>query len=105
MLEINSILLIENLNINKEQILYQNLSNSFYVITGFDLNNNKINIEGGKEILRNKTQHLGNEKYKEIRKSHTPEEKVRAYLHRADVTSVSTNRKNAIIVKVRHSYQ
>uniref|UniRef100_A0A0K0EVP2 DUF2326 domain-containing protein n=1 Tax=Strongyloides venezuelensis TaxID=75913 RepID=A0A0K0EVP2_STRVS len=82
MLEINSFLLIENLNINKEQILYQNLSNSFYVITGFDLYNNKISIE------------------KEVRESHTPEEKVRAYLHRADVTAVSTNRENVIIVEV-----
>uniref|UniRef100_A0A0N5BYN2 Protein with signal anchor n=1 Tax=Strongyloides papillosus TaxID=174720 RepID=A0A0N5BYN2_STREA len=111
MLGINSFLLIENLNTNKEQILFQNLSNSFYVITGFDLNNNRINIEGGKEILRNKTQHLGNEIYrqtctsknnrlKEVRESHTPEEKVRAYLHRADVTGVSTDRENVIIVEV-----
>uniref|UniRef100_A0A0K0EYX3 Uncharacterized protein n=1 Tax=Strongyloides venezuelensis TaxID=75913 RepID=A0A0K0EYX3_STRVS len=95
MLEINSFLLIENLNINKKQILYQNLSNSFYVITGFDLNNNKVNIEECKKILRNKTQYLGNEKnrlrcisknnrLKEVRESHTPEEKVHAYLHRAD---------------------
>uniref|UniRef100_A0A0K0FX94 Uncharacterized protein n=1 Tax=Strongyloides venezuelensis TaxID=75913 RepID=A0A0K0FX94_STRVS len=116
MLGINSFLQIENLNINKEQILYQNLSNSFYVKTGFDLNNNKINIEGGKEILRNKTQHLGNEIYrqtcisknnclKEVRESHTSEKKVHAYLHIADVTAVSINRKNVIIVKVRHSYQ
>uniref|UniRef100_A0A0K0FDV6 Ubiquitin-like domain-containing protein n=1 Tax=Strongyloides venezuelensis TaxID=75913 RepID=A0A0K0FDV6_STRVS len=64
MLGINSFSLIENLNINKEQILYKNLSNLFYVITGFDLNNNKINIEGGKEILRKKTRHLGNEIYR-----------------------------------------
>uniref|UniRef100_A0A0K0FHR9 Uncharacterized protein n=1 Tax=Strongyloides venezuelensis TaxID=75913 RepID=A0A0K0FHR9_STRVS len=39
MLGINSFLLIENLNINKEQILYQNLLTFFYVITEFDLNN------------------------------------------------------------------
>uniref|UniRef100_A0A0K0FTD2 LUD_dom domain-containing protein n=1 Tax=Strongyloides venezuelensis TaxID=75913 RepID=A0A0K0FTD2_STRVS len=82
MLEINSFLLIKNLNINKEKILYQNLSNSFYVITGFDLNNNKINIEGGKEILRKKIRQLGNE------------------IYRADVTAVSTNRENVIIVEV-----
>uniref|UniRef100_A0A0K0FT31 Uncharacterized protein n=1 Tax=Strongyloides venezuelensis TaxID=75913 RepID=A0A0K0FT31_STRVS len=82
MLEINLFLLIENLNINKEKILYQNLSNSFYVITGFDLNNNKINIEGGKEILRKKIRHLGNK------------------IYRADVTAVSTNRENVIIVEV-----
>uniref|UniRef100_A0A0K0FKS0 Uncharacterized protein n=1 Tax=Strongyloides venezuelensis TaxID=75913 RepID=A0A0K0FKS0_STRVS len=67
MLGINSFLLIENLNINKEQILYQNLSNSFYVISGFDLNNNKVNIEECKEILRNKTQHLRNEIYRQTR--------------------------------------
>uniref|UniRef100_A0A0K0G4D7 Uncharacterized protein n=1 Tax=Strongyloides venezuelensis TaxID=75913 RepID=A0A0K0G4D7_STRVS len=111
MLEINLFLLIENLNISKEQILCQNLSNSFYVITGFDLNNNKVNIEECKEILRNKTQHLENEikrltcisknnRLKEVRESHTPEEKVRAYLHRTDVTAVSTNRKNVIIVEM-----
>uniref|UniRef100_A0A0K0G5M5 PIR Superfamily Protein n=1 Tax=Strongyloides venezuelensis TaxID=75913 RepID=A0A0K0G5M5_STRVS len=111
MLEINSFLLIENLNINKKQILYQNLSYSFYVITEFNLNNNKINIERSKEILRNKTQHLGNEIYrqtcisknnrlKEVRENHTPEENVRTYLHRADVKPVSTNRKNVIIVKI-----
>uniref|UniRef100_A0A0K0FG35 Uncharacterized protein n=1 Tax=Strongyloides venezuelensis TaxID=75913 RepID=A0A0K0FG35_STRVS len=66
MLGINLFLLIENLNINKEQILYQSLSNSLYVITGFDLYNNKISIEK----------------------------------HRADVTAVSTNRENVIIVEV-----
>uniref|UniRef100_A0A0K0G4Z5 Uncharacterized protein n=1 Tax=Strongyloides venezuelensis TaxID=75913 RepID=A0A0K0G4Z5_STRVS len=66
MLEINSFLLIENLNINKEKILYQNLSNSFY----------------------------------EVRESHASEEKVRAYLHRSNVTAVSTNRENVTIVEV-----
>uniref|UniRef100_A0A0K0EY14 Uncharacterized protein n=1 Tax=Strongyloides venezuelensis TaxID=75913 RepID=A0A0K0EY14_STRVS len=67
------------------------------------------------DALINKTQYLGNEKnrlrcisknnrLKEVRESHTPEEKVHAYLHRADVTAVSINRKNVIIVKVRHSH-
>uniref|UniRef100_A0A0K0FT41 RCK N-terminal domain-containing protein n=1 Tax=Strongyloides venezuelensis TaxID=75913 RepID=A0A0K0FT41_STRVS len=37
---------------------------------------------------------------KEVRESHTPEEKVRAYLHRADVTAISTNRENVIIVEM-----
>uniref|UniRef100_A0A0K0G5W8 Transposase n=1 Tax=Strongyloides venezuelensis TaxID=75913 RepID=A0A0K0G5W8_STRVS len=54
--------------------------------TGFDPNNNKINIEGGKEILRKKTRHLGNE------------------IYRADVTAVSTNMKNVIIVEVCKSF-
>uniref|UniRef100_A0A0K0FRY6 BAH domain-containing protein n=1 Tax=Strongyloides venezuelensis TaxID=75913 RepID=A0A0K0FRY6_STRVS len=40
----------------------------------------------------------------EVRESHTPEEKVRAYLHRADVTGVLTNRENVIIVEVCKSF-
>uniref|UniRef100_A0A0K0EBL9 SopA domain-containing protein n=1 Tax=Strongyloides stercoralis TaxID=6248 RepID=A0A0K0EBL9_STRER len=98
-------------NNSLNSIKYINMSDSFKDLTLLPLNNNEVNLQWGFEILQNLTNDLANDFFKylcneqnkrlnNLIHSFTPEEKVRTYLRRKDVTSLGKNDFGDYIVEI-----
>uniref|UniRef100_A0AAF5DJB3 ATP-dependent DNA helicase n=2 Tax=Strongyloides stercoralis TaxID=6248 RepID=A0AAF5DJB3_STRER len=92
-------------------ISYDKMSDTFEGITSIPLDNNEVNIEWGFQNIkkfinikgRNYFKSLCNDRNKrlnDLTHSHTPEEKIRAYLSRKDVTTLGKNRFGEYIVEI-----
>uniref|UniRef100_A0A0K0EMS5 Peptidase_M13 domain-containing protein n=1 Tax=Strongyloides stercoralis TaxID=6248 RepID=A0A0K0EMS5_STRER len=92
-------------------IQYSEIVYAFKRFTDLELNNNESNIQQGRLFTTKYINGMGNKSYyylcnqanknmNNIFRSHTPEEKVRSYLGRSDVTSMGKNKFGMYVVEI-----